>query len=77
MTGQHTTAMKTLKRVVDAYMNHLDEWIRKYIAPEEEIKKLKQKSGNKEKPKQSNQKNRIHNQRNPPRLKKSPLKLLL
>lgn len=44
---------ENIKRVVDTYMNHLDEWVRKYIAPEQEIKKFKQKSGNKEKPKQS------------------------
>ncbi len=42
-----------IKRVVDAYMNHLDEWIRKYIAPEEEIKKLKHRSANKDKSKKS------------------------
>jgi hypothetical protein len=40
-----------IKRVVDAYMNHLDEWIRKYIAPEEEIKNLKHRSATKDKPK--------------------------
>jgi hypothetical protein len=47
---------ENIKRVVDVYMNHLDEWVRKYIVPEQEIKKLKQKSGKKEKPKQSAEK---------------------
>src|SRR5204862_533007 len=47
---------ENIKRVVDAYMNHLDEWVKKYIEPEQEIKKLKQKSGNKEKTKQSTEK---------------------
>jgi hypothetical protein len=44
---------ENIKRVVDAYLDHLNEWVRKYIAPEEEIKKLKQKSASKEKSKQS------------------------
>ena len=44
---------ENIKRVVDAYLDHLNEWVRKYIVPEEEIKKLKQKSASKEKSKQS------------------------
>jgi hypothetical protein len=47
---------ENIKRVVDAYLGHLNEWVRKYIAPEEEIKKLKQKSASKEKSKQSTEK---------------------
>jgi hypothetical protein len=47
---------ENIKRVVDAYLDHLNEWIRKYIAPEEEIKKLKRKSASKEKSKQSTEK---------------------
>jgi hypothetical protein len=44
---------ENIKRVVDSYLTHLDEWIRKYIAPEEEIKNLKHKSVTKDKPKKA------------------------
>lgn len=67
-------ANENIKRVVDSYMNHLDEWIRKYIAPEEEIKKIRQKNVKMDKPKKSESEQNV-NQVEPTQVEKVALEV--
>jgi hypothetical protein len=50
---------ENIKRVVDAYMQKLDEWVGKHKSPNQEKKKTKPESGKKKKPKQAVEKQDI------------------
>jgi hypothetical protein len=47
---------ENIKRVVDAYLQKLDEWVGKYKSPSQEKNKIKPEPGKKKKPKQATEK---------------------